>query len=221
MKLLFPMRLKEIFSISNEKRSPAWLRVKMWLLASVSVLLLLSSCQSSKDAVGDVELYNIDGDSVGTATLTEQSGGVTIKLKAEGLSPGFHGVHVHEFPVCEGPIFKSAGNHWNPEGKEHGLLHPEGAHLGDLQNIEVDSDGSVDVELLLNSATLLEGKKSLLKEGGTSLVITEGEDDGMSQPSGDSGARIVCGEIKSDAKKESSKSPTDPTETNEKEEEES
>lgn len=218
MKFPFLMLCQGRRSVTSKKRLPTSVRVKTLLLASVSMLLLLSSCQSSNSAVGDVDLYNIDGDLVGIATLTEQSEGVTINLKAEGLSPGFHGVHVHEFPICEGPSFKSAGNHWNPEGKEHGLLHPEGSHLGDLPNIEVDSDGSVDAELLVNGATLLEGKKSLLNEKGTSLIITEAEDDGMSQPSGDSGARIVCGEIKSESEKEATKSPTDPTETNEEEE---
>lgn len=184
---------------------------------SFLTLLLLSSCQSANQAIKEIDMYNVSGDMVGTSIFTEAPDGVNIKLKVEGLSPGFHGIHVHEFPVCEQPDFKSAGNHFNPEGKEHGLMHPKGAHLGDLPNVEADSSGLVDVELLLTGATLLEGKESILKGKGTSLVITAEKDDGVSQPAGDSGTRLVCGEIKSKPEKESTESPTDPTEVNKEE----
>ncbi|ASN07331.1 superoxide dismutase [Virgibacillus necropolis] len=159
-------------------------------------------------------MYNPSGDMVGTATLKEQPEGVSVKVKVEGLKPGLHGIHVHEFPKCEGPDFKSAGNHFNPEGKDHGAMHPKGPHLGDLPNVEADSSGVVDVELMLAGATMLEGKKSLFKDQGKSLIIHSDMDDGVSQPSGDSGERLICGEIK--LKAEGSKeSPPDPTENNE------
>src|SRR5699024_2852081 len=99
--------------------------------------------------------------------FTEHPDGVNVKIKIEGLAPGFHGVHIHEYAKCEGPDFKSAGNHLNPEGKEHGLMHPDGAHLGDLPNVEADSSGLVEAELMLANATLLEGKKSILRGEGT------------------------------------------------------
>lgn len=194
--------------------------MKGWLVTTIFILLLLSACKNANEAVREVDMYNQSGDLVGTATLSEQADGVNIDLKIEGMSQGFHGIHVHEFPVCDQPDFKSAGNHLNPEGKEHGLMHPEGSHLGDLPNIEVDNDGSVEIELLLADATLLEGKNSLLKDKGTSLVITEEKDDGISQPAGNSGMRMICGEIKTNPEKDSTKSPTDPTEVNEEDEEE-
>lgn len=184
----------------------------------LSLLILLSACtNSSSKTTMTVDMYNSSGDMVGTAKLSEQNDGVQIKLKLEGLEPGFHGVHVHEYAKCEGPDFKSAGNHFDLEGKEHGLMHPEGHHLGDLPNIEADAGGLVEAELMLADATLLDGKKTLLKKDGTSLVITEGQDDGVSQPGGNSGARIICGEIKEES--ETRNSPTDPTEFNEKQEE--
>ncbi|WP_188453998.1 superoxide dismutase family protein [Virgibacillus oceani] len=183
-------------------------------------LLLLSSCQSNGDrTTRTIDMYNPSGDMIGTAALTEKPDGVQVKLKLEGLAPGFHGIHVHEYPSCLGPDFKSAGNHFNPEGKEHGLMHPEGPHLGDLPNIEADAGGLVDAELMLPGATLLDGKKSILRGEGTSLVIDEGQDDGVSQPGGDSGPRIACGELKTNPKSDAESSPTDPTKFNEKQEE--
>jgi len=183
-------------------------------------LLFIFGCQANSETTREIEMYNGVGDMVGTATLTEHPDGVEIKLKVEGLSPGFHGIHIHELPKCEGPDFKSAGNHLNPDGKEHGLLHPKGPHLGDLPNIEADGSGQVDVELMVAEATLLEGKKSLLRDEGTSLIITEGQDDGMSQPSGNSGARLICGEIKRKAGDKSTESPTDPKESDQEQKEE-
>ena len=183
------------------------------------IILFLAGCQMDAETNRNVDIYNSDGDLIGTAGLSEQPDGVQIKLKLEGLAPGFHGIHVHEYPNCQGPDFKSAGNHFNPEGKEHGLMHPEGPHLGDLPNIEADSDGLVEAELMLAGATLLESKNSLLRGEGTSLIIDEAQDDGVSQPSGNSGVRIACGEIKTDPNADSTESPTDPTEFNEKQEE--
>lgn len=182
------------------------------------VLLLMPACQDS-EANRTVDMYNAVGDLVGNAKLSEQEDGVQIKIKLEGLEPGFHGIHVHEFPECKGPDFKTAGNHFNPEGKEHGLMHPEGAHLGDLPNVEADDSGLVDAELMLAGATLLEGKNSIVGKEGTSLVVDEWRDDGLSQPSGDSGARIICGEIRPGKDGKTEESPTDPTEENEEQEE--
>ncbi|MGM8365168.1 superoxide dismutase family protein [Virgibacillus sp. W0181] len=181
------------------------------------LVFALSACQTNAKTVKTINMYNTGGDMVGTAKLSETTGGVNIKLKLEGLNPGFHGIHVHEYPKCEGPDYKSAGNHLNPDGKEHGLMHPEGAHLGDLPNIEADAGGLVEGDLMLAEATLLDGKKSLLKGEGTSLIITEKQDDGVSQPGGDSGERIICGEIAASAEVE--EEPSDPTDFNEEQEE--
>lgn|SRR5690625_438685 len=181
------------------------------------LLLLLPACKSSNQTIQEIELYNVNADMVGTATFTEQPDGVNIKLKVEGLTPGFHGIHIHEFPKCEQPHFQSAGNHLNPERKEHGLMHPQGAHLGDLPNIEADSSGFVDEELMLAGATLLDGKESILQNDGTSLIITEEKDDGVSQPAGDSGGRIICGVLTETSNTDSKEPPSDPAEDNEEE----
>ncbi|SDK08271.1 superoxide dismutase family protein [Sediminibacillus albus] len=190
--------------------------------ASMAILLLfmliLVGCQEDIQSPLEIDMFNSDGDSIGTATLSEQADGVQVKLSLEGLAPGLHGIHVHEFPNCEGPDFKSAGSHLNPEGNQHGLMHPEGAHLGDLPNVEVDAEGMAEAELMVNGATLTDGKNSLLKEDGTSLVLHDGQDDGVSQPGGESGERIACGKIQV-GQSGGNESPTDPTKDNKEKEE--
>lgn len=174
------------------------------------MIFLLSACTAEADVKEiKVDMINLDGDSLGTATFTEEAEGVKIKLKLEGLPPGWHAIHVHEFPKCEPPDFSTAGNHFNPEDKEHGLMNPKGPHAGDLPNIEVDSGGKVDEELTLPEVTLLDGKNSLLREEGTSLIIHEGPDDGYSQPAGNSGERIACGKITSKTEDKSEETETE------------
>ena len=182
---------------------------------------LLSACQltAQPDTAKTVEMYNADGDMLGTANVKEDPEGVKIELTLEGLTPGWHGLHIHEIGECEAPDFKSAGNHFNPDGLEHGLLNPKGPHLGDLPNIEADHNGEVDEEVTVQDATLLAGKTSLTEKGGTSIIVTSEPDDGMTAISGDSGKRIICGEIKGEEGEEDEEEPSDPTEDGEEEEE--
>lgn len=168
------------------------------LIAVLAVFMLVGCTANETVTEIKVDMLDAAGDVYGTAVFTEETEGVGIKIDLEGLSPGFHGIHIHEKPVCDPPDFTSAGEHFNPEGDKHGLMHPEGAHAGDLPNIEADSNGKADVELTLPKTTLLEGKNSLLREEGTSLIVHEAQDDGVSQPSGESGKRILCGEITAD-----------------------
>nr|WP_040513757.1 superoxide dismutase family protein [Gracilibacillus halophilus] len=177
-------------------------------------LLILVGCQAEERSPLDVRLYNTDDDAIGTATFKEEADKVTVKVKVEGLEQGLHGIHIHEYPKCDAPDFQTAGNHFNPEGSEHGLMHPDGAHLGDMPNIEVEADGTADAELELPGATLMDGNKSLLRESGTSIIIHSSQDDGVSQPAGNAGERIVCGIISLDEATQDEK-PSDPTETNE------
>lgn len=169
---------------------------KFLLLGFILFLIIVTGCTGQQDrSVIEIEMFNPDGDVLGTAKLKEQPDAVEIKLTLEGLTPGLHGIHVHEYPKCEGPDFKSAGSHLDPEGKQHGLMNPEGAHLGDLPNLSADGDGVVDLKLMLPAATLYDGKNSILKEEGTSLIIHSGQDDGVSQPAGNAGERVACGKI--------------------------
>ena len=119
-----------------------------------------------------------------------------IKVNAKDLPEGPHGFHFHEVGNCEVPDFESAGGHFNPTEADHGLEQDNGPHAGDLPNLEVGEDGIVDEEFVAEHVTLKTGEvNSLLQEGGTALVIHAEADDGTTQPSGNSGDRIVCGVI--------------------------
>jgi len=135
------------------------------------------------------------GKVIGTATLTPGDGGVKIAVTVSGVAPGLHGFHVHAVGKCEGPEFKSAGGHFNPAVKEHGLENPKGAHAGDMPNLSVGTDGAGKGEFLARGATLEAGPGSLFPEGGTAVVLHAAPDDMKSDPAGNAGARIACGVV--------------------------
>ena len=143
-----------------------------------------------------VPIVNYSGQQIGKAQLTQKADRVHIHLEAEKLPPGKHGFHIHQFGKCDPPDFKSAGEHFNPTGVQHGFNNPKGFHDGDLPNLEVGADGKVIADMESAVVTLQPGKpNSLLKEGGTSLIIHEKADDYVTDPSGNSGGRIACGKI--------------------------
>ena len=160
------------------------------------LLLLATPLAATAAAPGGVAiLRNADGKEVGKATFADAKGGVKIQVKVTGLTPGKHGIHLHAVGKCEAPDFKSAGPHFNPMEKHHGLQNPEGPHAGDLPNLEVGKDGKAKATFTAKGTTLGEGMGSLLDPDGTALVIHADPDDMKSDPAGNSGSRIVCGVI--------------------------
>jgi Cu-Zn family superoxide dismutase len=139
------------------------------------------------------ELADAAGKTVARATFAERDGGVALHVTGSGLPPGPHGFHVHANPSCEPPDFTSAGGHFNPGGRKHGMKNPDGPHAGDLPNLTVRDDGTVDTTITVRRELLEAGPSSIL--GGTSLLIHEKPDDMKTDPSGDSGKRIACGVI--------------------------
>ena len=150
----------------------------------------------SSDAIQAVTtLLAADGSARGTATLTQTADGIDIVVKASGLQPGSHGIHIHTVGACTAPDFASAGAHWNPTNHQHGVNNPQGPHRGDMPNLVVDAKGVGTMDFALSRATLKGGEAPLLDADGASLVIHSGPDDMRTDPSGNSGGRVACGII--------------------------
>jgi len=141
-----------------------------------------------------VTLSDAAGKSVGTATLTETKTGVSIALNLTGLPAGEHAIHIHQTAKCEAP-FTTAGGHFNPGAKKHGLENPEGHHAGDMKNFVVAANGTAKATVTDDAVTIADGPASIFTGGGTALVIHAAADDMKSDPAGNAGARIACGVI--------------------------
>jgi Cu-Zn family superoxide dismutase len=134
------------------------------------------------------------GARVGVATFSRVDKGVRLGVSVSGLAPGLHGIHIHEQGACTRPDFVSAGAHFNPDHRQHGLENPAGPHAGDLPNLLVEADGSADT-IFAVSPDLLGGEGLLFHAGGTAVVVHAEQDDQRTDPSGGSGARVACGVI--------------------------
>jgi len=158
-----------------------------------SILMLLpfalAGCAMS-DELGPVAgaptiaLVNAAGAATGAVQVEPRSGGAYLRIAVQGLPPGDHGLHLHAVGRCDPPGFQSAGGHWNPEGRQHGHLNPQGPHLGDLPNLTVSANGHGAINFRIAGL--------MTDADGTSLVIHARPDDYRTDPIGNSGDRIAC-----------------------------
>jgi Cu-Zn family superoxide dismutase len=128
----------------------------------------------------------------GEATFTPVDGGVKVFVRVSGAPPGEIATHVHEKGDCSAPDAASAGSHFNPENKPHGLPPSGDRHLGDLGNITVKADGSGSTEITIRGANLRDGDPDSYV--GRAIIVHAKRDDG-GQPVGNAGGRIGCGVI--------------------------
>ena len=176
------------------------MNTKRDIVALATVLLILlfllihtASADTQNQARADIK--NAEGKSVGSASLRETKDGVVMTVTVKGLPEGLHAVHVHSVGKCEGPAFTSAGPHFNPMDKKHGLKNAAGPHAGDLPDMYVEKNGTGRYEVLIDSMTLGSGETSIFDADGSTIIIHVTADDNVTDPAGNSGDRIACGVI--------------------------
>ena len=168
------------------------------VLMAAGAAALLAGCHDGRPATGmpmagglraKATVLDGAGRPVGVAHATEVGGGLRVTFDGRALPPGTHGAHLHTTGLCEAPAFTTAGGHWNPTGRQHGSMNPNGQHQGDLPNLIVGADGRGTVAATIPGATMA----GLLDADGAAFIVHAGPDDLMTDPAGGSGGRIACG----------------------------
>lgn len=167
-------------------------------LALVALLSLVPVVGAEGERAGGT-LVDGAGRAIGRVQLEQLASGVRLDVTFQGVDvvkPGEHGIHLHAVGKCDGPDFTTAGGHFNPNQKQHGLENPAGPHAGDLPNLTVDANQQGFLSGTAAGAALSgRNAASLRRPGGTALVIHATADDLRTDPSGNSGARIACGVV--------------------------
>ncbi|MCY1020566.1 superoxide dismutase family protein [Pyxidicoccus sp. MSG2] len=145
-----------------------------------------------KGEMAKAMVKDAQGKDVGEITFEQTAKGVVVKGTLSNLPPGQHAFHIHETGKCDAPDFKTAGGHFNPTKKAHGIMSPKGKHEGDLPNLYVGQDGSVKFDTFAQNGLKL---KQLFDKDGSAVMVHTKEDDYFTDPTGDAGGRIACGVV--------------------------
>lgn len=169
-------------------------RVMCGLMAATGIAAFSLSAQA-QSPTAKASLKDAAGKDVGSVQLIQTPHGVLLRMSLKGAVPGEHAFHIHAVGKCEAP-FTSAGGHFNPASKKHGMEATEGAHAGDMPNLHVPASGELTIEIANNMVSLVKGQpNSLFDADGSALIIHAGVDDYKTDPTGNAGDRIACGVI--------------------------
>lgn len=149
-------------------------------------------CLAAPAFAASANLIDSQGRRIGRVDLSQLPHAVLVRIEAAGLQPGWRAAHLHRVGVCGGPDFRSADVHYDPQSRRHGHGAEGGPHAGDLPNLHVAASGEAKAEFLATGFSL----DDLLDSDGAALVIHAKPDDHRSHPSGESGDRIACAELR-------------------------
>ena len=174
-------------------------RIMAILGFTLVALLTLTPLAGAQGERASGTLVDGTGRAIGNVRLEQRGDGVAVSVTFQGIDvvqPGEHGIHLHAVGRCDGPDFTTAGGHFNPTMKQHGLQNPQGAHGGDLPNLVVGpgsaTQGGYAYQATATGVTLSPGPASLFDADGTALVIHANPDDHLTDPAGNSGPRVAC-----------------------------
>ncbi len=157
--------------------------------------MAVSFSAQAQSPTAKAALKDASGKDVGTVQLVQTPHGVLLRMSLKGVAPGEHAFHVHAVGKCEAP-FTSAGGHFNPASKKHGMEATEGSHAGDMPNLYIPANGELKIDVANPMISLVKGQpNSVFDADGSAIVIHAGADDYKSDPTGNAGDRIVCGVI--------------------------
>jgi superoxide dismutase, Cu-Zn family len=188
---------------SREKENALKTNASKWMVVVVASVLFLAGFQALAQKKGAAPpkaevtkavavLHSTEGNNVrGAVTFTKEGQGVKVSAHIEGLKPGNHGFHIHEFGDCSAKDAASAGGHYNPATAAHGAREASPRHIGDLGNIEAGADGTAHVEFT-DPMLKLDGPNTIIGRG---VIVHANPDDFKTQPTGNAGGRQACGVI--------------------------